>query len=188
MLIRPKTKETDPDLENLHVGDLEVTEEGVHETGAEPPSQAGAAVAVVLAMFYLLRAFEFAAIYGYTLHFASQPGRVLDLRWVVAAYCVLATGLLLIAPRFTAWFAPGNGWRVGRLALVSLGFYLFSLSVQPLMLLAIGLPPSGRANNVFATFMDPDQATYAPAVLGLAILLIMGVAMRMAVSHPEPEE
>ena len=177
MLLRPKSKDSDLDLDQLLVGDLAVVKEEVIEHH-EPPSQAGAMTAIVLAMCCVLRAFDLAASYAFRLRFAGGRGNPFDLRPTVAVYVIMAFGLLISAPKFTSWFAPGGEWRVGKLVTSAFGFLLIMLSVQPLTMMLLGFTPTGRNGNFLSLVMDYEVAAYAPFLLGIVLLVVAGVAPR----------
>lgn len=178
MLLRSKSKESDLDLDQLLVGDLAVVKEEVIGVD-EPPSQAGAVTAITLAMFCALRAFDLASSYGFRLRFAGGRGNPFDLRPTIAIYAVLTLFLLLSAPKFTSWFAPGGQWRVGKLVTAAFAFLLIMISVQPVSMLLTGFNPTGgRMGNFLSLVMDYEMAAYSPLLVGIVLLLITGLAPR----------
>jgi len=188
MVLRPKAKDADIDIDQILVGDLAVVKEEVIEYH-EPPSQMGMVAAFLLGLYCILRAIEFAASYGFTLRFASPRAvHPLDMRPVVIVYGLMAVFLMATASKFTQWFAPGHQWRVGKILTASFGWVLIMLSVQPLCMLATGNRPSGRLGNLFSTFMDYEVAAYGPFFIGILILLLTALPARVTgITLPEPD-
>ncbi len=178
MILRTKTKDDVLDMNQILVGDLAIAHEEVIESH-ENPIQVGAGAAILLAMFCALRAIELAASYGYKLRFASGRGAALDLRPTLAVYAILAIFLLVTAPRFTNWFAPGKEWRLGKIIAASFGFLLIMLSIQPLTMLASGLTPTGKMGNLLSVATDYEVAAYGPLFLGLLLLMITALPSRI---------
>lgn len=147
---------------------VELEEEPCQEP--EKPSDAGAISAVLLALFSLLRALDLAWQYGFKLRFASGS-RVLDLRWPVAAYCLIALALLACAGRFTRWFAPPGRWRIPRLALASLGIMIALYSLVPLTMRFEGFAPTGQLGNPLTPMMESGQASFFPMLIGFLLVL-----------------
>lgn len=176
--------ELDPGDPDALVGEFESEQEQDAERPQEPPSEAGMIAAIVLALVSLLRALDLAWQYGFHLHFTggSHP---LDLRWPIAAYCLLAFLLLLGSRRVGKLFEPLGAGRMLRLALASGGLLVALYSVVPLAMLAEGFQPSGRLGNPLSAVLDNVlAAAWMPLVLG-GVLMLIGIAPWIRRSMPD---